>query len=138
MLIVTLPLSAYLRIREVLKAVEVLPVDVRLSDFSDDRTFRRRRALEGDGGLIDVMSRPLRYRQKIAKRAIDLVGASAALLLLSPLLALTAMAIRLETPGPVLFHQPRYGYNHRPVVVLKFRSMYVGDRDPAPRPRALV
>ena len=42
MLIVTLPLGADRRIREILKAVEVLPLDVRLSDFSDDPAFRRR------------------------------------------------------------------------------------------------
>ena len=133
MLIVTLPLSADRRLREVLKAVEVLPVDVRLSDFSDDPTFRRRGVRSGDGRLIDVMSRPLRYRQKIAKRMIDIIGASAALLLLSPLLFVTAIAIRWETPGPVLFRQRRHGYNHRPVEVLKFRSMHAGDCDPSAR-----
>ena len=54
-------------------------------------------------------------------------------MLLSPLLAVTALAIRLESPGPILFRQPRHGYNHRPVEVWKFRSMYVGDCDPAAR-----
>ena len=68
MLIVTLPLSADRRIREVLKAVEVLPVDVRLSDFADDPAFRRRGSGPGSGGLIDVMSRPLRQRQRLMKR----------------------------------------------------------------------
>ena len=133
MLIVTLPLSADRRIREVLKAVEVLPVDVRLSDFSDDPAFRRRGTRSGSGGLIDVMARPLRLRQRLIKRAIDLVAATVALVLMSPLLAVTALAIRLESPGPILFRQPRHGYNHRPVEVWKFRSMYIGDCDPAAR-----
>jgi Undecaprenyl-phosphate glucose phosphotransferase len=132
MLIVTLPLSADGRIREVLKAVEVLPVDVRLSDFSDDPTFRRREG-QASGGLIGVMSRPLRQRQRLLKRALDLVGASIAIALLSPILVLTALAIRLETPGPILFRQPRHGYNHRPVEVWKFRSMYAADCDPMAR-----
>jgi FlaA1/EpsC-like NDP-sugar epimerase len=117
MLIVTLPLSADTRIREVLKAAEVLPVDVRLSDFSDDPAFQRRGFRAGNGGLIDVMSRPLRQRQRLIKRSLDLVGATAAILLLSPLFLVTALAIRLETPGPILFRQPRHGYNHRPVEV---------------------
>ena len=86
MLIVTLPLSADRRIREILKAVEVLPVDVRLSDFSDDPGFRRRGRRPASGGLIDVMSRPLRQRQRLLKRALDIVGAAAALLLLAPVL----------------------------------------------------
>ena len=133
MLIVTLPLNADRRMREVLKAVEVLPVDVRLSDFSDDPRFPRRNQRPASGGLIDVMSRPLRQRQRLMKRAIDLVGASASILLLSPLMLATAAAIRLDSPGPILFRQPRHGYNHRPVVVWKFRSIYAGDCDPLAR-----
>ena len=38
-----------------------------------------------------------------------------------------------NSPGPILFRQPRHGYNHRPVEVWKFRSMYAGDCDPAAR-----
>ena len=135
LLVVTLPLSADRRIREILKAFEVLPVDVRLSDFSDDPAFARRRLSveRGGGGLIDVMSRPLRQRQRVVKRVLDIVGAATAVLLLSPLLLATALAIRLETRGPILFRQPRHGYNHRPVVVWKFRSMYAEDCDPAAR-----
>lgn len=134
LLIVTLPLGAERRIREVLKAVEVLPVDVRLSDFADDPAFPRRgERSRARGGLIDLMSRPLRARQRLAKRALDIAGAAAALALLSPLLAATAAAIRLDSPGPILFRQPRHGYNHRPVEVWKFRSMYAADCDPAAR-----
>lgn len=133
MLIVTLPLGADRRIREILKAVEVLPVDVRLSDFSDDPAFRRRGARAGSGGFIDVMSRPLRQRQRLAKRALDIAGALAAIVLLSPVLLLAALAIRLDSPGAVLFRQPRHGYNHRPVEVWKFRSMYTSDCDPSAR-----
>jgi len=133
MLIVTLPLGADRRIREILKAVEVLPLDVRLSDFSDDPAFRRRRGGAGRGGMIDVVSRPLRQRQRLLKRALDLVGATAAILLLGPVFLLTALAIRLDTPGPILFRQPRHGYNNRPVEVWKFRSMRAADCDPAAR-----
>jgi len=113
MLIVTLPLSADCRIRAVLDAVAVLPVDVRLSDFSDDPCFERRSASQHADGLISVMSLPLRTGQRLAKRALDLVGAAVAIMLLSPLLLLTAAAIRIDSSGPVLFRQPRHGYNHR-------------------------
>lgn len=133
LLIVTLPLGAQHRIREILKAVEVLPVDVRLSDFSTDPGLARRSVASGRGGLIDVMSRPLRQRQRIAKRLLDLLGAGIAVLLLSPVLLATAIAIRLDSPGPILFRQPRHGYNHRPVMVWKFRSMHAADCDPSAR-----
>ncbi len=133
MLIVTLPLNADRRIREILKAVDVLPVDVRLSDFSDDPTFHRRGERARGHGLIEVMARPLRHRQRLMKRALDIAGAAGAIVVLSPVLLLTALAIRLDSPGPVLFRQPRHGYNHRPVTVLKFRSMYTEDCDPTAR-----
>jgi Undecaprenyl-phosphate glucose phosphotransferase len=131
--IITLPLSAERRIREILKALQILPVDVRLSDFATDAGFRRRSSWDGQSGLIEVMSRPLRDGELLVKRTLDIVGATAGLVMLSPILILTALAIRLDTPGPILFRQPRHGYNHRPVEVWKFRSMYAGDCDPSAR-----
>lgn len=58
------------------------------------------------------------------KRATDVTVAGVMLLLLAPLLLLTALAIRLESPGPVLFHQIRIGYRGRAFKFWKFRSMY--------------
>ena len=133
MLIVTLPLTAERRIRQILKAVDVLPLDVRLSNFSTDPTFRRRGGQHSQSGLIDAMSRPLRNRELAIKRALDIVGAAMAVVVLSPVLAVTVLAVRLDTPGPILFRQPRHGYNHRPVEVWKFRSMHASDCDPAAR-----
>ncbi len=132
LLIITLPLSAERRIRAILKAVEVLPVDVRLAGFSADAGLRRH-GRSGADGPIDVMVRPLRAGGLAVKRALDVVAGAAALVVLSPLLVGTAIAIRLDSPGSILFRQPRHGYNHRPVEVWKFRSMYAADCDPAAR-----
>ncbi|WOJ97793.1 exopolysaccharide biosynthesis polyprenyl glycosylphosphotransferase [Congregibacter brevis] len=60
----------------------------------------------------------------IVKRSIDLLVSSVALLLLFPLLLLTALAVKLESPGPVLFSQTRIGRRGRPFKCWKFRSMY--------------
>lgn len=60
-----------------------------------------------------------------AKRSLDVLVASAILLLASPLLALVALAVRVDSPGPVLFRQLRVGRNGRLFRMLKFRSMYV-------------
>ena len=60
----------------------------------------------------------------LGKRALDLVGAGSLLLLSAPLMAITAMAIRLESPGPVLFSQQRVGLRGQPFRLWKFRSMY--------------
>src|SRR5690349_10756027 len=57
------------------------------------------------------------------KRIFDLVVAGAALVMLSPLLALIAVAIMLESDGPVIFRQTRVGLNFRPFEILKFRTM---------------
>ena len=69
MLIVTLTLSAERSILQILKAVEVLPLDVRLSNFSADPAFRRRGGQRPQGGVIDAMSRPPRHGELAMKRA---------------------------------------------------------------------
>jgi polysaccharide biosynthesis protein PslA len=59
----------------------------------------------------------------IGKRIFDIAVASAALLFLAPLLIVVAIAIKVTSPGPVLFHQYRYGYRNRSFKIYKFRSM---------------
>ncbi len=60
---------------------------------------------------------------RAAKRALDVTGAAVGLLLSAPLLALAALAIRLESPGPVLFRQRRSGLRARPFDLIKLRTM---------------
>lgn len=64
-----------------------------------------------------------RRQTRLAKRALDIVLAAAALLALVPLLALVALAVRLDSPGPVLFRQRRVGRGGRPFSLWKFRTM---------------
>jgi lipopolysaccharide/colanic/teichoic acid biosynthesis glycosyltransferase len=59
------------------------------------------------------------------KLVFDIALAGAALLLLAPVLLLVAIAIRLESKGPILFSQVRYGWDNRPFRVYKFRSMWM-------------
>ena len=63
------------------------------------------------------------------KRVEDIVVASSALLALSPVLALVALMIRLESPGPIFFRQVRTGFNGRTFELWKFRSMYADRTD---------
>jgi lipopolysaccharide/colanic/teichoic acid biosynthesis glycosyltransferase len=77
---------------------------------------------------LQVVSRPFKGTQGVVKVAEDYVVASAALLL-SPLMLLTALAIRLEGPGSILFRQWRPGFGTRPFVILKFRTMRVNPND---------
>jgi polysaccharide biosynthesis protein PslA len=77
------------------------------------------------GGIsgINIGRRPLNLGEVMLKRALDLTVATIALAALSPLLAVIALAIRLDSPGPVFFRQKRYGFNQQPFGVFKFRSM---------------
>lgn len=65
-----------------------------------------------------------------SKRAIDLAGASLLLVLLLPLMIITALAIRLDSHGPALFNQRRYGRHHSIFTLHKFRTMRHEDGDP--------
>lgn len=76
-----------------------------------------------------------RDRLAVARRAIDVTLSGLALLSLMPLFLLLAAAIRLESPGPVLFRQTRIGRDGRAFTMLKFRSMY---RDAEARRAALL
>ncbi|MET0372196.1 MAG: sugar transferase [Sphingobium sp.] len=72
---------------------------------------------------IVVAGGPFQFRDRIIKRLFDLVVAGLATVLLSPVLVGAAIAIKLTSPGPVLFRQPRLGRDARAFAILKFRSM---------------
>lgn len=73
--------------------------------------------------LLSVRDYALRGYLLIFKRLMDMLGAALGLVLLSPLMLLIAMAIKLESPGPVFFVQERMGLDAKPFRMIKFRSM---------------
>lgn len=79
----------------------------------------------GNITTIQVARPPLTTVDRAVKRAFDLFCAVAGLILLSPLFLMAALAIKLDSPGPIFFQQLRHGYNKVPIWVLKFRSMNV-------------
>lgn len=88
----------------------------------------------GPGGapmLVPVARNPARGWTAAVKRGQDVVLTVLLLGLLGPLMVLTAVAVRLDSPGPVLFRQMRTGANNRPFAILKFRTMHVDRADPA-------
>lgn len=80
--------------------------------------------------LITAADAPLAGWRGVAKAIEDRVIAALALILLGLPMLLIALAIRLDSPGPVLFRQRRHGLNNRLIEVLKFRTMYAQDCDP--------
>lgn len=130
LLIVSLPIAAENRLLEVLKKLWVLPVDIRLSAHTDKLRFRPRAySYIGSVPFLDVFDKPLSGWDMIIKTIEDRFIAALALVLLSPVMALVAMAIKLDSKGPALFKQKRYGFNNELIEVYKFRSMYVEQAD---------
>jgi exopolysaccharide biosynthesis polyprenyl glycosylphosphotransferase len=89
-----------------------------LDRFSDARI-----AKSGQVSSLNLVRDPLKSAEVIAKRLFDIVFASAGLILLLPLYIIVAIAIKLDSPGPVIFRQRRYGFNQQPFRIFKFRSM---------------
>ncbi len=75
--------------------------------------------------VIDLQRAPLTWTERLVKRAVDILVASSALLILSPVMLAVALAIRLDSPGPVIFKQRRNGFDHKSFQIFKFRSMTV-------------
>ncbi len=132
LLIVALPLSAENRVLQLLKKLWVLPVDIRISALNSKLRFTPRSySYIGPVPLLDLFDRPIAGWDSIMKRVFDVVIASIALILLSPIFLATAIAIRLDSPGPIFFRQKRYGFNNEVIDVFKFRSMYHHLSDPS-------
>jgi undecaprenyl-phosphate galactose phosphotransferase/putative colanic acid biosynthesis UDP-glucose lipid carrier transferase len=74
---------------------------------------------------IELQRAPLSETELAAKRALDVMLAAVGLVALLPLLALVSVAIKLSSPGPVIFRQRRYGFNRREFTIYKFRTMNV-------------
>jgi exopolysaccharide biosynthesis polyprenyl glycosylphosphotransferase len=79
--------------------------------------------------LIRLYPMPLRVHERIVKRAFDIVVSVALLALLSPLLLAVAILIRIDSPGPVLFRQPRVGLGGGHFRIFKFRTMHLAAAD---------
>src|SRR5207253_6385580 len=84
--------------------------------------------LDGLEGMPVVSLPPLRLARasRLLKRSFDLVATSITLVLLAPVLAAVAVAIRLDSPGAALFRQPRRGRGGSTFEIVKFRTMRVG------------
>jgi Undecaprenyl-phosphate glucose phosphotransferase len=130
LLIVALPIMAEQRLLDILRKLWVLPVDIRLAAHANKLRFRPRAYSHvGTVPLLDVFDRPIADWDHVTKSIFDKVVAALALIALSPVLALVALAVRLDSKGPVLFRQKRYGFNNELIEVFKFRSMYVNQAD---------
>jgi Undecaprenyl-phosphate glucose phosphotransferase len=100
-------------------AARLLP-DIHVRSLTNYTSSARQRVL-----AIEIQRAPLSGAERFVKRVMDIFLASLALVFFLPVMALTAIAIKLDGPGPVIFRQYRKGFNGRQFVMFKFRTMTV-------------
>lgn len=129
-LIVALPLVQQDRLNMIVEQISAGAIDVCIlpREFLVLRDRYRVNYL-GSLPVLNVWQQPVRDFDGILKEIQDRLLALVGLIVLSPLLLLTVIAIKLESKGPVLFRQRRVGFNNLEIDVLKFRSMYVDRQD---------
>lgn len=109
---------------ELARLLSEVPVNVHIVPFGTVNFFGTSRIGElGDLKTLEVSRPPLSMFDRAVKRAFDIIVATAGLILLAPLFAIVAVAIKLESRGRILYWQERHGYNNMVIRVAKFRSM---------------
>ncbi len=130
LIIVAIPLSAETRLLTILPHLWELPVDIRISGSASSLKLNSRAyTYLGNLPLLSVFDRPLKGWSLFQKEAVDRVMALIAIIVLSPVLACVALAVKFESKGPVIFRQKRYGFNNELIEIYKFRSMYAESSD---------
>ncbi|MCZ6604935.1 MAG: sugar transferase, partial [Alphaproteobacteria bacterium] len=115
------------RIEAVLDDLTQLPINIHLaSDFISFSLVEPSFLKLGNANLVEIQTKPLTGWSPWKKALVDYVFACLFLILASPLIAVVALAIKLDSPGPVFFRQRRHGFNNQEIDVIKFRTMYVG------------
>jgi Undecaprenyl-phosphate glucose phosphotransferase len=134
-IIVHLPEKRDAEFGMMLRKLGELPVNVNICpDLSDLPISPRKLTVLRDTFMINVVERPLSGWSSVLKRAEDIALSGALLLFCLPLMLLVALAIKLDSKGPVFFRQPRFGFNNNPITVLKFRTMVAeAGNDPCAR-----
>ncbi len=128
--IVAIPLSAEQRLLQILKRIWELPIDIRVSGQQGElRLSPQAYTYLGNLPLLAVFDRPLNSWNQFLKDTLDRAIALIALITLSPVMLAVALAVKLESQGPALFKQNRYGFNNELIGVYKFRSMLVSSAD---------
>lgn len=124
-------LNHWPELRDLIAELRILPCPVNLIPVGAmSEIFRRPSHEIGNSVCIEVQRGPLTPGERAAKRTIDIVLATVGLVALLPLLTIVAIAIKLDSHGPVLFRQRRCGFNGRSFQIFKFRTMTVLEDGP--------
>jgi Undecaprenyl-phosphate glucose phosphotransferase len=125
LVIVAVPMVAEQRLMQILKMLFALPVDIRISALNSKlRLSSSAYSYVCHVPTLPLMDRPLTDWDRVIKNIEDRVLGTLLLALAVPVMALVALAICLDSKGPIIFKQRRYGFDNELIEVLKFRSMY--------------
>ncbi|MHA1536705.1 MAG: exopolysaccharide biosynthesis polyprenyl glycosylphosphotransferase, partial [Alphaproteobacteria bacterium] len=117
--------TAESRLVEIMGKLRTAPVDVRLCPEGVAYQFTDRAYTDTRGvGMLNIYDRPMSSWASVIKRIEDRVLAVLILLFIMPLMAMIAIAVKLDSRGPVLFKQRRYGFNNQLIGVYKFRTLF--------------
>lgn len=122
--------AARQRVGQIAERLRVLPNEVSLMvdlETADDREAALSRL--ADAPLTRISGLPEDERRAFIKRVEDVVIGSIAMVLLAPVMAVIAVIVKLDSPGPAFFRQKRHGFNNETITVWKFRSMKVDKGD---------
>jgi Undecaprenyl-phosphate glucose phosphotransferase len=131
-LVIALNWSRAELIQNITDRLRILPLPVRLlPDLAVQSLFRSGNfSSSGSVPTVELQRTPLTRPERLIKRVCDAVFALAALVLLAPLMLLTALVIKLDSVGPIIFRQRRTGFNGRVFSIYKFRTMFVTEDGP--------
>lgn len=126
MIFISQPISAQPRIRQLLDALQDTTASIYfLPDIYTFDLMQARFDQVGGVPVVAICETPFTGINSLVKRLSDIVLATFIQLLLSPVMLSIALAVKLTSPGPVIFKQRRYGLNGEEIIVYKFRSMAV-------------
>ena len=130
--LIALPWDDTRRIELVREQIKTLPVaarllpDMKVRCLTNFTSSARQQVL-----TIEIQRAPLSATQRLVKRTMDIILAALGLIFFMPIMVITAIGIKLDSPGPVIFRQNRNGFNGRQFVIYKFRTMTVLENGPA-------
>jgi Undecaprenyl-phosphate glucose phosphotransferase len=136
--VLALPLRAEARIGELVAKLRSLPVDLRLSLDPIGGGFPIQGINEvASIQMLEIIDRPLKNWSAVVKWFEDKILGIACLVMFAPIMAIIALAIRLDSKGPSIFTQERFGFNNNTIRVFKFRTMRVEESDPTGAARTI-
>ena len=136
-IILALPGSSHDLLSQIMRELHTVSVDVTLCPDTIGLTMPILGIEEVNGlGLLRIYQRPISGWNRVMKAIEDRVLAFLLLILFPPIFLIVAIAIKLDSRGPILFHQRRLGFNNNSFVLYKFRTMYEWSIDDSVVPQA--